>query len=376
MSPSLVPAAVDLTPRVESNSPIPVPGAAILAFDNTLGALFIGSSLATILYGILCLQIFIYITSYRTRQDSQWTRLSISFILCAESNSYSSAHIHHRNFLVAAGHDDSNDVQVLGVGLYESVCSGFRRRRQRFTFAQLIAGSCGILLTQLFFSWRVWMISRRSFRVPLRVIISTLTVILALFSFGYYIDLAVKGFNRVNTPDFTLAYTLAASSRVLFDIAITFAMTITLYRSRSGVKQMDHVITLVIIFIVNTNLLTTLLSISELVTFFAFPESTIYGGLGFLTPKLYCNALLASLNSRQFIRNELNPAGATELSASEPTLYTGRQGMGGFSAARVFVKGTIREPVRSGGGVEAAAQDSYEMTTQSVNKLPYLGDDM
>ncbi|KAF7426021.1 hypothetical protein PC9H_008386 [Pleurotus ostreatus] len=276
-----------------------------------------------------------------------------------------------------------------------ALASGGVASGEAFTFAQLIAGSCGILLTQLFFSWRVWMISRRSFRVPLRVIISTLTVILALFSFGYYIgennvcdppkkilkyslavDLAVKGFNRVNTPDFTLAYTLAASSRVLFDIAITFAMTITLYRSRSGVKQMDHVITLVIIFIVNTNLLTTLLSISELVTFFAFPESTIYGGLGFLTPKLYCNALLASLNSRQFIRNELNPAGATELSASEPTLYTGRQGMGGFSAARVFVKGTIREPVRSGGGVEAAAQDSYEMTTQSVNKLPYLGDDM
>ncbi|KAJ8693435.1 hypothetical protein PTI98_008430 [Pleurotus ostreatus] len=240
MSPSLVPAAVDLTPRVESNSPIPVPGAAILAFDNTLGALFIGSSLATILYGILCLQIFIYITSYRTRQDSQWTRLSISFILCAESNSYSSAHIHHRNFLVAAGHDDSNDVQVLGVGLYESVCSGFRRRRQRFTFAQLIAGSCGILLTQLFFSWRVWMISRRSFRVPLRVIISTLTVILALFSFGYYIDLAVKGFNRVNTPDFTV-HILPASTPGFNYLSSTIARVYARCFKSSTIRHSHHV---------------------------------------------------------------------------------------------------------------------------------------
>ncbi|KAF4583564.1 hypothetical protein EYR38_002317 [Pleurotus pulmonarius] len=124
---------------------------------------------------------------------------------------------------------------------------------------------------------------------------------------GYYLNLAVEGFAHssltVKSPDFTLAYTLAASSRVLFDLFITFGMTITLYRSRSGVEQTDHVITLMILFIVNTNLLTTLLSISELVTvrspisldarranvdtmqFFALPTAAIYGGLGFLTPK-------------------------------------------------------------------------------------------
>ncbi|KAL4256406.1 hypothetical protein AB1N83_012213 [Pleurotus pulmonarius] len=242
--------------------------------------------------------------------------------------------------------------------------------------AQLIAGSCGVLLTQLFFSWRVWVISRTTFRMPLRLIISALTVILALFSCGYYMDLAVKGFNNssltVNTPDFNLAYTLAASSRVLFDLFITFAMTITLYRSRSGVKQMDHVITLVIVFIVNTNLLTTLLSISELVTFFTFPRATIYGGLGFLTPKLYCNALLASLNSRQFIRNELNPAGATVLSASEPTMYAGRpKAIGDPSASHVSMKGMVRDTMKRSVS-DGEAQDSYEMTEQAATKLPYL----
>ncbi|KAL4255287.1 hypothetical protein AB1N83_011825 [Pleurotus pulmonarius] len=249
---------------------------------------------------------------------------------------------------------------------------------EAFTYAQSIAGSCGVLLTQLFFSWRLWVISRRSLHVRSRVIISTLTMMLALFSCGYYLNLAVEGFAHssltVKSPDFTLAYTLAASSRVLFDLFITFGMTITLYRSRSGVEQTDHVITLMILFIVNTNLLTTLLSISELVTFFALPTASIYGGLGFLTPKLYCNALLASMNSREFIQNELKPVGTTMLSGSGSTVFTARRGMGDFTAARLSAKGTVGEATRSGRDEEA--QVSYEMTARSTTKLPYLRDDI
>ncbi|KAJ8693499.1 hypothetical protein PTI98_008487 [Pleurotus ostreatus] len=64
----------------------PIPGGVIPfpkmpAMDNTLGAMFIGASLAMLLYGIICLQIFIYITSRRTRRDSRWTRLFIVFLL-------------------------------------------------------------------------------------------------------------------------------------------------------------------------------------------------------------------------------------------------------------------------------------------------------
>ncbi|KAK0204513.1 hypothetical protein DFS33DRAFT_1320824 [Desarmillaria ectypa] len=43
---------------------------ALPAFDNTLGALYIGSSISTVLYGVICVQTFLYITSNRTRFDS------------------------------------------------------------------------------------------------------------------------------------------------------------------------------------------------------------------------------------------------------------------------------------------------------------------
>ncbi len=69
------------------------------AFDNSLGALYIGSSLSTVcvfflssnsrkksngiqpsLYGVICVQTFLYATSNRTRFDS-WAMKLLVFIL-------------------------------------------------------------------------------------------------------------------------------------------------------------------------------------------------------------------------------------------------------------------------------------------------------
>jgi len=91
-------------------------------------------------------------------------------------------------------------------------------------------------------------------------------------------------------------------------VMVTFAMTISLHRSRSGDDQnprTDHVITLLTLLTVNTNLLTTCLSISELVTFLALPNGAVYGGLALLSAKTYLNSFLAVLNSRDYLREKL-----------------------------------------------------------------------
>lgn len=96
---------------------------------------------------------------------------------------------------------------------------------------------------------------------------------------------------------------------------ITIAMTITLRRARSEVvgpsPSTDHVIRILILFTVNTNLMTTCLSISELATFLALPQATVYGGIGFLLTKTYLNSFLALLNSREYLREKLDPTTST-----------------------------------------------------------------
>ncbi|KAF7426071.1 hypothetical protein PC9H_008437 [Pleurotus ostreatus] len=316
--------AITSIPGAAPGGPVPVPGIPLPAFDNTLGALFIGAVLSMMLYGIVCLQMFIYVTSERTKKDSIWSRLLVLFIFVSAARLIDTV---HQAMTIAAMYrflitDFLNPF---------ALASGGAGSGEVFTYAQSISASCGVLLTQLFFSWRIWAFSGVSLNSPTRLIVCILTVLLALFSFGSSIDLAINGFNHrlltVNTPDFILSYKLSACSRFVFDVFITLAMTLTLYRSRSGVKRSDHVIKLLIMFTVNTNLLTTLLSISELVTFLVLPNATIYGGLGFLSPKLYFNTLLAALNSRDYMRNELNHGDAV-ISSSELENSAGKRRIG------------------------------------------------
>lgn len=57
--------------------------------------------------------------------------------------------------------------------------------------------------------------------------------------------------------------------------------------------------------------MTTCLSISELATFLALPQATVYGGIGFLLTKTYLNSFLALLNSREYLREKLDPTTST-----------------------------------------------------------------
>ncbi|KAK0434369.1 hypothetical protein EV421DRAFT_1840961 [Armillaria borealis] len=124
---------------------------------------------------------------------------------------------------------------------------------------------------------------------------------IALSIFGYRHRLLT-----VNTPEFTLSWKISASSGIAFDVITTMAMTLSLYRSRSGMKRSNHVITILILFTVNTNLVTTLLSIGALVTYLVLPNATIYGGITFISSKSYLNSFLAILNSREFLREKMD----------------------------------------------------------------------
>lgn len=126
----------------------------------------------------------------------------------------------------------------------------------------------------------------------------------------------------ISNLDEKLAYKLSTSSRIAFDVMITIAMTITLRRARSESvgpnPSTDHIIRILILFTVNTNLMTTCFSISELVTFLALPQATVYGGVGFLLTKTYFNSFLALLNSREYLREKLDGTASTLTLRREP----------------------------------------------------------
>ncbi|KAK0213946.1 hypothetical protein IW262DRAFT_1466507 [Armillaria fumosa] len=174
------------------------------------------------------------------------------------------------------------------------------------TYDEGIVAISSILLVQLFFCWRIWAFSVSSLHLHIRIAIIAVAVSLAFLYFASSIALSIFGYRHrlltVNTSQFTLSWKISASSGIAFDIITTVAMTLSLYRSRSGMKRSNHVIAILILFTVNTNLITTLLSIGALVTYLVLPNATIYGGISFIFSKSYLN----SLNSREFFREKMD----------------------------------------------------------------------
>ncbi|KAF4610339.1 hypothetical protein D9613_010634 [Agrocybe pediades] len=216
-----------------------------------------------------------------------------------------------------------------------------------FIYAQSLLQACIVILMQWFFCWRIWAFSASSFSMKSRVAFTALTVSLSIFSFGRQAisvrsasqteafdqaqslltaaatDLAINGFTHKiltgNTPGFTLAFKLATSSQITYDVIVTAAMTWSLQRARMGIKRhcairpcrKDHVIQIITLFMINTNLLTTLLAIAGLVTFLTLPNATVYGGIEFLLGKTCFNSFFAVLNARDYMREKFDSDGST-----------------------------------------------------------------
>ncbi|EDQ99405.1 uncharacterized protein LACBIDRAFT_335046 [Laccaria bicolor S238N-H82] len=86
------------------------------------------------------------------------------------------------------------------------------------------------------------------------------------------------------------------------DVVIAASLCTILHRSRTGFHRSDTIITKLIVFSVNTGLLTSLCALASLVSILAWPTTYIYIAFFFCIGRLYTNSLLATLNARKKIR--------------------------------------------------------------------------
>jgi len=102
-------------------------------------------------------------------------------------------------------------------------------------------------------------------------------------------------------------YTWFAADMIA-DITIAVSQCRILWKYRSGIryKRTDYVVNTLMVYSVNTCLLTGLESILFVVTFVALPTTWVSIGLYCFQSKLITNAVLASLNARSSLRERLS----------------------------------------------------------------------
>ncbi|KAL4075443.1 hypothetical protein J3A83DRAFT_4369599 [Scleroderma citrinum] len=269
------------------------------AVDATFGALLLGVVISAILYGgnylffafrphkgvaiqlspVAVLQIIFYYTRYTA--DSWYIKSLVLVVFI--SDTMHQALITHSVFTYLV--TDIGAPAELGKIVWSLV-------------VEVLFNAITAFLVQCFLMMRVYRLSNKNTIVT----VSVMAVVLAEFIMSLiYVSktLTYETFNELGgfkSLSSAINATTAAS-----DIMIMGCLCYLLQKYRTGFRRSDAIITRLIIFSVNTGLLTSILAIASLITISLWPDDFIYIAFYFCLGRMYCNTLLATLNVRQII---------------------------------------------------------------------------
>ncbi|KAI0767906.1 hypothetical protein BC629DRAFT_875729 [Irpex lacteus] len=249
----------------------------------TFGAALIGCLGMMVLYGITCVQSYIYFVLYP--DDSRYNKSLVWTLWTLDS-------VHIALVCHAVFHYLVNSFAKPSA-LADGVWS---------LWTSVITNCVISCIVQGFFTVRLYVLLDPRIRRWLIPII--ILIVLAHFAFG--VETAVHGlietnFERVQRKLFLAAVPFAIFA-VLSDVVIALCLCIKLHRTKSYLMTGNNVINHLIIFSVNRCLLTAGATILEIVLFAVYPHALWYLSLDFAIGKLYANSLLATLNTRYSLR--------------------------------------------------------------------------
>ncbi|KAI6132577.1 hypothetical protein EDD16DRAFT_417427 [Pisolithus croceorrhizus] len=169
--------------------------------------------------------------------------------------------------------------------------------------ASLLMNLLVVSAVQCFFAYKIYYLCR-----PQVKWLVTAPIILSVFThlgFGVETVVLVSVNDAFSFLPRIRSYALipCAAAIVLGEVLITLSLCILLYDngSHSAFPRTKHILNTLVIYAVNRCLLTLIFTVAELVTIVDNQDAWAVG-LDFNIGKLYANSLLASLNTRQYLR--------------------------------------------------------------------------
>ncbi|KIP05721.1 hypothetical protein PHLGIDRAFT_119555 [Phlebiopsis gigantea 11061_1 CR5-6] len=98
-------------------------------------------------------------------------------------------------------------------------------------------------------------------------------------------------------------------SQTCVDFTLALSLCTSLWKSRTGFHGTDSLVNVLIMYAVNTCVLTASTSIASIVTFALVRDTYVFVLFAMILPGLMLNSLLAVLNSRQALRSIYGPQG-------------------------------------------------------------------
>ncbi|OCH91920.1 hypothetical protein OBBRIDRAFT_791781 [Obba rivulosa] len=255
-------------------------------FDGTLGALLLGHLIAMLLFGITSLQSWVYLR--RNYQDCIVLRSLVLFL-----------------WLIDCLH-----VALATHGVYFYFVTNFGdvavTLKPSWSLIMIpMVSAVSNLVVRALFAYRLWALSGKS------ILIHMVAGAMSFYVVGLAIFISVEGLFVTSWSalrQYKWSIYAGLISEVTVNLIIMVAQYLFLRHLRSGIrlKSTDTFLHTLIIYSINTGLVTSIASVMAVVVFAALPNTLLYVAFYLVTSKLYLNALLANLNARDSLRECLH----------------------------------------------------------------------
>ncbi|ETW79405.1 hypothetical protein HETIRDRAFT_322457 [Heterobasidion irregulare TC 32-1] len=271
----------------------------LIPLDASLGATYIGVIVSTGIYGVTCLQVYLYYTQHCSN-DGRFLKAFVA-ILTLLDTFHVALLVHFMYIYTITNFGDYRALPSMSPSI------NIERRQDLLS-----------VLVQIFFAYRIYCLSGRRTpilpaSIPRTSMFGTLYLlrpkadefnITTAAMIGEVLRFIVIGFH---TPTFfsgrpkILPWTIiSTSAEIGCDALITGFMIYHLRKNRTQFKRTNRAINLLITYALNTSVLT------GLVKFLTLHQSLVFAALFFVLVRLYFCSFMSSLNSRDFVRQELD----------------------------------------------------------------------
>ncbi|OCH95105.1 hypothetical protein OBBRIDRAFT_642843 [Obba rivulosa] len=253
------------------------------AMSGTLTALELGVLAGTVLYGVTTTQTFSYTDSGKT--DSLWLKSFVRLTLLETIHTAFSWYYLHTLTVT----DSDNSTTVAKVDWSFAAC--------------VVIQDCLSAAVQSYYAYRIYLMSRRFAFSIAQWLGSLLRVALIFVLLSFTIH--APSFEAVIMQHQNIAIA-AISTSTWVDVLNTVMLCCTLFEHRrGGMKHTVRTIDKIIIWSIETGLVTSVLAIAILIVMLVFPQAGVWEGLMMIYARLYSNSLLVSLNARGYLRRSV-----------------------------------------------------------------------
>ncbi|TBU27820.1 hypothetical protein BD311DRAFT_759734 [Dichomitus squalens] len=260
---------------------------AVPALDNSFGAILIGTFIGLTMYGLSLNQMFRYFHAYPGDTFIlKGTVLCLSILDTFHSIACMHASYH---YLV----NNYFRPQVLLVGVWS---------------VRILAPVTGVtvLVAQSFYARRIYRLGSGYALVVIPI------ALFMLGTAGFTIAASYEIFAQATFAKFehfTWLMSGGFACSLATDVVLAVTLIVFLMRSRTAFKKTNSMLSVLVVYTINTGLLTSALSLASLAFGLSHPENMIYIAVNMLATKSYVNAVLAVVNSRRGVAESTRETG-------------------------------------------------------------------